>query len=909
MAFEAQAAPVLEVRHVEKVYGSRNNVTRALADVSFTVNKGEFVGIMGASGSGKSTLLNCVSTIDTVTSGSVIINGADVTRLKQAKLTRFRREQLGFIFQDSNLLDTLTARENIALPLTIARTPAKETLARVEQVAQRLDIAGVLDKYPYQMSGGQQQRVAAARALVTDPAVILADEPTGALDTETSVEVMEILKKLSRDRLVIMVTHNPQLAEEYSDRIVRIKDGLLTSDSRPVDAAHEALTQEEIQAHAVADARKGKRGMSYASAIGLSFNNLMTKKGRTFLTTFAGSIGIIGIALILSLSTGAQDYINGVEEDTLSSYPITLSREAMDMGSLMSAMMDMGDSGKKESLPDALRTNGIMANTIEKLTSGATKNDLKSFRAYLEGENGGGSHIKENANAIQYGYDAVPYFYKSDTTDGIVQLNPSTVYATMGLQQAEGENETQDAMTQMQNSMSGGMSSQNSFKELMDNDELLAQQYDVLAGRMPKAWNEVVIIATKSGAVSDYLLYDLGLLDQGELRDMMNDAISGEKVTAPEDKNYTYEDYLNLTMKLVPQTSRYAKADGVWEDKSKDDAFMKGVIDGAETVKVVGIIKPSENSSLSEHTGSVGYTSALTEHLLKLVNDSEIVADQKAQPDTDVFSGMAFDAADTSSNMSMDQINAYLDMMPESQRESVQAQLDQARAAGMSDEAIASMFSKSMSSSLNNATYEGNLEKLGSSDIDSPSSILIYPRDFEAKEQIANEISDYNAQVKEDGEEDKQIQYTDMVAILMGSVRTIVNSISYILIAFVAISLVVSSIMIGIITYISVLERTKEIGILRAIGASKRDISRVFNAETLIIGGCSGLFALAFTLAALVPINAIIYQVADVVNMAKLPLAAGIVLLCISMGLTLIAGLAPSKMAAKKDPVTALRTE
>ena len=900
---------MLELKGITKDYPSGDSVVHALKGISVTFRDQEFVSILGQSGCGKTTLLNIIGGLDQYTKGDLVINGRSTKSYLDRDWDTYRNHSVGFVFQSYNLIPHQSVVRNVEMALLLSGAPKSERRARAEEALRKVGLGDHLNKRPNQLSGGQMQRVAIARAIVNNPEIILADEPTGALDTETSVEVMEILKKLSRDRLVIMVTHNPQLAEEYSDRIVRIKDGLLTSDSRPVDAASEALTQEEIQAHAVADARKGKRGMSYASAIGLSFNNLMTKKGRTFLTTFAGSIGIIGIALILSLSTGAQDYINGVEEDTLSSYPITLSREAMDMGSLMSAMMDMGDSGKKESLPDALRTNGIMANTIEKLTSGATKNDLKSFRAYLEGENGGGSHIKENANAIQYGYDAVPYFYKSDTTDGIVQLNPSTVYATMGLQQAEGENETQDAMTQMQNSMSGGMSSQNSFKELMDNDELLAQQYDVLAGRMPKAWNEVVIIATKSGAVSDYLLYDLGLLDQGELRDMMNDAISGEKVTAPEDKNYTYEDYLNLTMKLVPQTSRYAKADGVWEDKSKDDAFMKGVIDGAETVKVVGIIKPSENSSLSEHTGSVGYTSALTEHLLKLVNDSEIVADQKAQPDTDVFSGMAFDAADTSSNMSMDQINAYLDMMPESQRESVQAQLDQARAAGMSDEAIASMFSKSMSSSLNNATYEGNLEKLGSSDIDSPSSILIYPRDFEAKEQIANEISDYNAQVKEDGEEDKQIQYTDMVAILMGSVRTIVNSISYILIAFVAISLVVSSIMIGIITYISVLERTKEIGILRAIGASKRDISRVFNAETLIIGGCSGLFALAFTLAALVPINAIIYQVADVVNMAKLPLAAGIVLLCISMGLTLIAGLAPSKMAAKKDPVTALRTE
>ena len=897
---------MLELKGITKDYPTGDTVVHALKGISVTFRDQEFVSILGQSGCGKTTLLNIIGGLDQYTKGDLVINGRSTKSYQDRDWDTYRNHSVGFVFQSYNLIPHQSVISNVEMALLLSGAPKSERRARAEEALRKVGLGDHLNKRPNQLSGGQMQRVAIARAIVNDPEIILADEPTGALDTETSVEVMEILKKLSRDRLVIMVTHNPQLAEEYSDRIVRIKDGLLTSDSRPVDPAQEGLTEDQIQAHAVADARKGKRGMSYASAIGLSFNNLMTKKGRTFLTTFAGSIGIIGIALILSLSTGAQDYINGVEEDTLSSYPITLSREAMDMGSLMGAMMDMGSSAKKESLTDALRTNGIMTGTIEKLTSGATKNDLKSFRAYLKGE---GKAITKDANAIQYGYDAVPYFYKTDTADGVVQLNPSTVYSTMGLQQESGESQTQDTMMQMRNSMSGGMSSQDSFKELMDNDELLSQQYDVLAGRMPKEWNEVVIIATKSGAVSDYLLYNLGFMDQDDLRGMMNDALAGDRVSAPKAKNYSYGDYLNLTMKLVPQTSRYQKVDGVWQDASKDEAFMKGVVDGAETVKVVGIIKPSENSSLSERTGSVGYTSALTRHLLDEVNGSQIVEDQKANPDTDVFSGVAFDAADASASMSMEQIQTYLDMMPESQRASVQSQLDQARAAGMSDEAIASMFSKSMSGSLNNATYDGNLQKLGASSVDDPSQILIYPKDFEAKERIANDITDYNTQVKEDGEEDKQIQYTDMVAILMGSVRTIVNSISYILIAFVAISLVVSSIMIGIITYISVLERTKEIGILRAIGASKRDISRVFNAETLIIGAASGVFAIVFTLVMLVPINGVIYQVAEVANMAKLPVVAAVVLLAISMGLTLIAGLAPSKMAAKKDPVTALRTE
>ena len=894
---------MIEIKDIRKSYKTGDFVQRALDGVSITFRESEFVAVLGPSGSGKTTFLNILGGFDHADSGDIVVNGVSTKDYSDKDWDTYRNHRIGFIFQSYNLIPHQTVLANVELALTLSGVGRVERRERARKALERVGLGDHVNKRPAQLSGGQMQRVAIARALVNDPEIVLADEPTGALDTETGIQVMDILAEVARDRLVIMVTHNPQLAEDYATRIVRIKDGRIVDDSRPISP--DELEAEEARA---AGARQPKRhsSMSFLTALSLSANNLMTKKGRTFLTTFAGSIGIIGIALILSLSTGAQDYINGVEEDTLSSYPITLSREAMDMGSLMGAMMDMGSSAEKESLTDALRTNDIMTGTIEKLTSGATKNDLKSFRAYLKGE---GKAITKDANAIQYGYDAVPYFYKTDTADGVVQLNPSTVYSTMGLQQESGESQTQDTMMQMRNSMSGGMSSQDSFKELMDNDELLSQQYDVLAGRMPKEWNEVVIIATKSGAVSDYLLYNLGFMNQDDLRGMMNDALAGERVSAPKVKNYSYDDYLNLTMKLVPQTSRYRKADGVWQDASKDEAFMKGVVDGAETVKVVGIIKPSENSSLSERTGSVGYTSALTRHLLDEVNGSQIVEDQKANPDTDVFSGVAFDAADASASMSMEQIQAYLDMMPESQRASVQSQLDQARAAGMSDEAIASMFSKSMSGSLNNATYDGNLQKLGASSVDDPSQILIYPKDFEAKERIANDITDYNTQVKEDGEEDKQIQYTDMVAILMGSVRTIVNSISYILIAFVAISLVVSSIMIGIITYISVLERTKEIGILRAIGASKRDISRVFNAETLIIGAASGVFAIVFTLVMLVPINGVIYQVAEVANMAKLPVVAAVVLLAISMGLTLIAGLAPSKMAAKKDPVTALRTE
>ena len=895
---------MLELEGITKDYPAGDTVVHALKGISVTFRDQEFVSILGQSGCGKTTLLNIIGGLDQYTQGDLVINGRSTKSYLDRDWDTYRNHSVGFVFQSYNLIPHQSVVRNVEMALLLSGAPKSERRARAEEALRRVGLGDHLNKRPNQLSGGQMQRVAIARAIVNDPEIILADEPTGALDTETSVEVMEILKKLSRDRLVIMVTHNPQLAEAYSDRIVRIKDGLLTSDSRPVDPARERLTQEEIQAHAVADARKGKRGMSYPSAIGLSFNNLMTKKGRTFLTTFAGSIGIIGIALILSLSTGAQDYISSVEEDTLSSYPLTIQRNAMDMSSLMEAMMGSGDDGKR-SLQDALRTKGIMNDTITKVVGGSTKNDLKSFKKHIESKKSG---IKGLTNDIQYKYDVIPYVYKSDTADGVVQLNPSTVFSSMGLVQETGTSQANDTVTQMQQSMNP-TATNDSFKQMMDNGQLLSQQYDVLAGRMPKAWDEVVIIADKSGSVSDYLLYNLGILDKDELDAKMTDALNGEKVKGEKLKNYSYDDYLGLTFKVMPQTSRYAKEGGVWLDKSKDEGFMKEAVANADELKVVGIIKPNENAQVNENTGSVGYTAALTDRLLDEANGSQIVADQKATPEVDVFSGVAFDAARGGDTMTMDDVERYLSMMPEATRAQTEAQIAQARSQGLSDQAIASMFARQMSSQTDNATYESNLSKLGASDADDPTSILVYPRDFDAKEQITAKISEYNDQVKDDGHEDREIRYTDYVGLLMGSVRTIVNSISYILIAFVAISLVVSSIMIGIITYISVLERTKEIGILRAIGASKRDISRVFNAETLIIGTCSGLFALAFALVVLMPINAIIYQVAGVVNMAKLPLVAGAVLLCISMGLTLIAGLAPSKMAAKKDPVTALRTE
>ena len=895
---------MLELIGITKDYQTGGDAVHALKGVSIAFRDREFVSILGQSGGGKTTLLNIIGGLDHYTSGDLIINGRSTKSYTDRDWDTYRNHSVGFVFQSYNLIPHQSVVANVEMALLLSGVSKAERRGRAEEALRRVGLGDHLNKRPNQLSGGQQQRVAIARAIVNDPEIVLADEPTGALDTQTSIEVMDILKELSRDRLVIMVTHNPKLAEAYSDRIVRIRDGELTDDSNPVAADEPRLTDEQIREHAEEDARKGRRSMSYASAIGLSFTNLMTKKGRTFLTMFAGSIGIIGIALILSLSSGAQDYISSVEEDTLSSYPLTIQKDAMDMSSLMEAMMGSDGSGK-QSLDEALRTKGIMDDTITKVLGGSTKNDLKSFKKHIESRKSG---IKELANDIQYKYDVIPYVYKSDTSEGVVQLNPSTVFSNMGLALETGTSQASDTWSQMQQSMDP-TATNDSFKQMMDNDELLSQQYDLLAGRMPKEWNEVVIIADKSGSVSDYLLYNLGILDKDELETKMTDVLNGQKVKSETLKNYPYDDYLGLTFKLVPQTARYAKEGGIWVDKSKDESFMKGVIASAEDLKVVGIIKPNENAQVSERTGSVGYTAGLTAHLLDKVNSSQIVADQKASPEVDVFSGVAFDAARGGDTMTMDDVERYIAMMPEASRAQTEAQLAQARAQGLSDQAIASMFARQMSSQTDNATYESNLSKLGASDADDPTSILIYPRDFDAKEQITTKISEYNDQVKDDGHEDREIRYTDYVGLLMGSVRTIVSSISYILIAFVAISLVVSSIMIGIITYISVLERTKEIGILRAIGASKRDISRVFNAETLIIGASSGVFAILFTVVVLLPINQVIYNVANVANLAHLPVEAGAVLLVISMALTLIAGLAPSKMAAKKDPVTALRTE
>lgn len=890
---------MLELKGITKDYPSGDTVVHALKGISVAFRDQEFVSILGQSGCGKTTLLNIIGGLDHYTRGDLIINGRSTKSYQDRDWDTYRNHSVGFVFQSYNLIPHQSVIANVEMALLLSGAPKADRRARAEAALAQVGLAEQMHKRPNQLSGGQMQRVAIARAIVNDPEIILADEPTGALDTETSVEVMEILKRLSRDRLVIMVTHNPQLAEEYSDRIVRIRDGEVTSDSRPVDAEAESLTPEQVQEHAVADARKGKRGMSYLSAIQLSFNNLMTKKGRTFLTAFAGSIGIIGIALILSLSDGAQNYIAETEETTMGSYPLTIQKTAVDMASMMSAMMGTGDT-KGEAPKGTAESKNIVTDMVESIGGGATENDMKAIKQWLETNPG---DINDLVTDIQYNYSTPLNVFKDDTSAGAVQVNPATVMNALGISTSG------STQTQLMSSMASTGQGYDVWSELLSSKKAVDRDWKLVDGRMPQAWNEVVIALDEHGRISDYTLYALGMLDQSDLKGMMRNVLAGKKVEGAKETSYSYDELMKLVFRLVPESSKYQKqADGTWKDMSEDAAFMKSAVAAGEQVHVVGVVRATGDAGATvARYGGVLYPASLMKHMVETVAASDVVAAQKADPGTDIFTGYPF--SDTASaTMSLDEIESMIGMMGGEQATQAQAYIDQMRAQGSSDEEIAAAFSKLMSSQTDDATYDGNLEKLGAASLDDPSVIQIYPVDFKAKEQIDTLIDDYNKDIKAAGE-GSEIQYTDIVGTLMSSVTSIVNSLTYILIAFVAISLVVSSIMIGIITYISVLERTKEIGILRAIGASKRDVSRIFTAETFITGLVSGLLGVGITVLLDFPVNWIIEAVAGVRNLAAVPAGAGAVLVLISVALALAAGLAPSRMAAKKDPVTALRTE
>ncbi|MDE6595360.1 MAG: ABC transporter ATP-binding protein/permease, partial [Oscillospiraceae bacterium] len=808
----------------------------------------------------------------------------------------YRNHSIGFVFQSYNLIPHQTVLSNVELALTLSGVSKAERRKRAVEALEKVGLGDQLNKKPNQMSGGQMQRVAIARALVNEPDILLADEPTGALDSETSLQIMELLKEIAKDKLIIMVTHNPELAEKYSTRIIRLLDGEVKDDTAPFDGVPEEKEQSKEKPAVV----KKKASMSFFTALSLSMNNLMTKKGRTFMTAFAGSIGIIGIALILSLSSGAQDYIDKVQEETLSSYPLTIEGTSIDMTTMMTTMMSMAQGNGEDFDEGKIYPQNVMTTMMEAMFAEISSNDLESFKVFLES---GESDIQNLVSDIKYSYSTPLTVYKADTSDGIYRVNPISIYDTMGLSQ----------MTEMTYMAENPMfSTFDMWRELISKEDILNSQYEVLAGRMPENYNEVIFVVNKYNQVTDYTLYSLGILDDSELSDAVQRTIDGEVVEDINSiKSIDFDEILGLKFKLFINPDYYAEEDGVWVDKSDDTIYMTDKINNSEEIEIVGIVRPSDNTAASNEIGSIGYKSELMTHLIEMVNDSEIVKKQKENPDIDVFTGIEFPEEDEEEEppMTMEDIQAYIMTLDPETQQMVMGQLAQAQEMGMTDEQIAKAFAEQLADPTTDATYEGNLSILGVSDLTKPSSINIYPKDFESKELITDIIDDYNKRMDDSGKDELCIQYSDIMGIMMSSVTTIIDAISYILIAFVAISLVVSSIMIGIITYISVLERTKEIGILRSIGASKRDISRVFNAETLIVGFTAGAIGIITTLLLNIPINMIITHLTDVHDLCHLPPVGGAILVVISMILTLIAGLIPSRVAAKKDPVTALRTE
>ena len=895
---------MLELNDIKKDYVSGSTTVSALKGINLRFRDCEFVSILGQSGCGKTTMLNIIGGLDKYTSGDLKINGVSTKNYKDRDWDFYRNNSIGFVFQSYNLIPHQTVLSNVELALTLSGVSKAERKKRAIEALEKVGLGEQIHKKPNQMSGGQMQRVAIARALVNNPDILLADEPTGALDTETSIQIMELLKEISKDRLIIMVTHNPELAKDYSTRIVRLLDGVITDDSDPYsledmeadirakEAAKVKISEKKIKK----SGKKQKTSMSFFTALSLSFNNLMTKKTRTILTAFAGSIGIIGIAMILSISNGIQLYIDRVQRDTLSSYPITLQAEAIDISSMVSSMTGNSDSEEHED-KSKIYSNDIMGDMINTMVKEVKSNNLSEFKKYIEN---GSSDIKSYVSDIQYSYDVPLNIYMKDTSNGVEQLNPGTMFDSI-----YGEGAT-SASSSMSSGMGMGMFSNSSvWNQLLGNQQVLDEQYDILAGHWPEKFNEVVLVADKNNEVDDYTLYSLGLKDPEEVRTLFKKMMVGESYETEKDISYTFDEILDTEFKLVMPTDMYKYNDvtGTWDDYSKDDKYMTNVVNNGTDIKVCGIIRPNDDAVSTSLSSGIGYTAKLTEYIIEEVKNSEIAKAQLADTSVDVFTGVPFDN-DRNTEITMDDINAYMATL--SPEESAQMQ---AMTSGMSDDQILQLFSASLKARTTDATLDSNKSKLGITDLDTPSQIDIYATDFDSKEKVQNIIKDYNKLQQDDGKEENVINYTDYVGIMMSSVSTIINAISYVLIAFVAISLIVSSIMIGIITYISVLERTKEIGVLRSIGASKKDVSRIFNAETLIEGFVSGALGIVVTLLLCIPANALIKHLTDISNVAQLPIAGGVILIIISMFLTFIAGLIPAKLAAKKDPVVALRSE
>ena len=985
---------MLKLKGITKDYAVGDETVHALKGIDLEFRKSEFVAVLGHSGCGKTTLLNIIGGLDQYTSGDLIINGRSTKEYSDRDWDTYRNHSIGFVFQSYNLIPHQTVLANVELALTLSGVSKTERRERAIKALEQVGLGDQLGKKPNQMSGGQMQRVAIARALVNDPDILLADEPTGALDSETSVQIMEILKEISRDKLIIMVTHNPELADSYASRIIRLKDGLITGDTMPYSAQDDEIGEPAVQR---------KTAMSYLTALSLSLNNLMTKKGRTILTAFAGSIGIIGIALILSISTGVNNYIDRVQEDTLSSYPISIQAESVDMSSLMTTLMGINaDDAANKHDKDAVYGNTIMYEMMNAMTSTEIQeNNVTKLKTFLDEQMSTDSKLSRNATNVQYTYNLPMNLYTKDADGKIVKSDVMSLMSKMraGVIGDDAEQSVNQSMNDMFSS-SGMSSTQSQFvvwQEMLpgDGDELISPvlqgQYDVLYGSWPQSYDEVVLIVDENNEVSDMVLYALGLKSSSEMLSAMTGYMSGQQTDTEKLESWSYADVCKKTFSLILPADFWQKdpQTGEYKDISSDELGLKTLYSNGIQLKIVGVVRQSADAVSGMMNGAIGYTNALTKYVVEQTAQKELVKQQLADPQHDIFTGLPFKASDKA--LSTDEIKkavqdycagidqakkaelyiAYMSLAPDSYvssmieeklggvsrediekqvvesypeyaemlsamddetlmsymremlteqvkkayAEEVKKQMSQLSTASLAeafdscyltDEGYEFIYSELMPDTFSSSSYEKNLRTLGYVDLDSPSGVNIYVSTFAAKDAVAEVIDEYNSTV--DAED--QISYTDYVALIMSSVTTIINVISYVLIAFVAISLVVSSIMIGIITYISVLERTKEIGILRAIGASKKDISSVFNAETVIVGFAAGLIGILVTILLCLPINALVHSLTGIYSInAVLPPAAAVTLVIISMLLTVVAGLIPSRVAANKDPVVALRTE
>ena len=859
---------MLQLKNIVKDYHTGDEVVQALKGVSVNFRRNEFVSILGQSGCGKTTLLNIVGGLDQYTSGDLVINGKSTKDFKSRDWDSYRNNSVGFVFQSYNLIPHQSVLSNVELALTLSGVSKADRRKRAKEVLEKVGLGNQIHKKPNQMSGGQMQRVAIARALINDPDILLADEPTGALDTETSVQIMELLKEIAKDKLVIMVTHNPELAQQYSTRIVKLLDGNIIDDSNPFSDEDEAKEDDGSY-------EPRKTSMSMFTAFSLSLNNLMTKKGRTFLTAFAGSIGIIGIALILSLSSGFQKYINDVQEETLATYPVQITKKAMDYDELLSKMVGNNeeDSDHNHAGEDKVYSGDIMGDMLVSMVSDVKENDLESFKNYIEDDANG---FTKYTSDITYTYDTPLYVFNENSANGgVAQVNPSTTMTDMGF---GGMAEAQESTADFMSAFSYGSSSMDMWTQML------------------------VLVVDKNNEISDFTLYTLGLRDSKELSDMVSTILAGGEAPELEQMVFTYDDLLNLKFKVVLPGDLYKKNDdGTYTDMSSDADFLKSAVAGGLEVKVSAVIRASDKAyATTMQPGYIGYTSELANYIVSENEKTDVLKAQMDNPDTDMFTGMPFSDGKelTADDVDMDSVMQQL-MASGQVTEDMQAQM-----ASMTKDQLFDMLKGYGFFQESTSTYEDNMSKLGYAELAKPASINLYCAEFADKDEITKLIDKYNEDYP-----DKEITYTDYIGIMLSSVTKIINAITYVLIAFVAISLIVSSIMIGIITYISVLERTKEIGILRSIGASKKDISRVFNAETFIIGLFSGLIGIGVTVLINIPISKVIESYINVAGVSALPWKGGAMLVIISVILTLIGGLIPSRIAAKKDPVIALRSE